>query len=423
MTAPAPPAPPATPEPKLPTLRDLLARAHLRLILFAVALATASLVLSGVMVIRSYAQRNLELVARTVAYTVEPAVIFEDRDAIREGIVSVATARGVDRVEVRDPRGQMLAQWQNPHSGPLAWLSRPANAFVWPDPAISLVRRSDATIAEVRIYGDSEGILRYTLAGTIIALACLALTVMATRILARRLQSEVVRPLEHVAEVAHAVRRDRAFEKRVPSSGIAEIDRFGRDFNALLAELQGWHAGLTSENAELARRATHDNLTGLGNRQLFDQHLAETIAQSQRTGTAFALLYLDVDRFKAINDNYGHDSGDSALIAVAERLRSAIRQVDQAYRLGGDEFAVVLAPLFNQAHVDGVVERIRLAMAQAYRLPNGLAVTSVLSVGVAIYPEQADTADALVKSADSAMYADKQSRQGLLRDNGAVSNA
>ncbi len=402
---------PVEPEAKLPTLRDLLARAHLRLILFAVALATASLVLSGVMVIRSYAQRNLELVARTVAYTVEPAVIFEDRDAIRDGVISVAAGRGVDRVEVRDPRGQVLVQWQNAHSGALVSLSHAANTVVWPDPAISKVQRSEETIAEVRIYGDSEGILRYTLAGTIIALACLALTVMATRILARRLQNEVVRPLQHVAEVAHSVRRDRAFERRVPSSGIAEIDRFGRDFNALLAELQGWHAGLTSENAELTRRATHDSLTGLGNRQLFDQHLAETIAQSQRSGTPFALLYLDVDRFKAINDNYGHDSGDTALIAVAERLRSAIRQVDQAYRLGGDEFAVVLSPFFNQAHVDGVVERIRLAMGHAYRLPNGLSVTSMLSVGVAIYPEHADTADALVKSADSAMYADKQGRQ------------
>jgi diguanylate cyclase (GGDEF)-like protein len=409
-------------EAKLPTLRDLLARAHLRLILFAVALATASLVLSGVMVIRSYAQRNLDLVARTVAYTVEPAVVFEDKDAIREGIVSVAAARGVDRVEVRDRQGQLLSHWQNPHDGSLAVLSQSANAIVWPNPAVSQVRRGDEQIAEVRIYGDSEGILRYALSGTIIALACLALTVMATRILARRLQSEVVRPLEHVAEVAHAVRRDRAFEKRVPSSGIAEIDRFGRDFNALLAELQGWHAGMKTENAELARRATHDNLTGLGNRQLFDQHLAETIAQSQLSGTPFALLYLDVDQFKAINDSHGHDAGDTALIAVAERLRSAIRHIDQAFRLGGDEFAVVLAPFFNQAHVDGVVERIRLAMAQSYRLPNGLAVTSILSVGVAIYPEHADSAEALVKKADMAMYKDKHGRQGQ-PDMGAVSNA
>ncbi|HEX4846653.1 MAG TPA: CHASE sensor domain-containing protein, partial [Novosphingobium sp.] len=207
------------PNAPLPTLRDLLARANLRLILFSVLLATLSLVLSGGLVIRNYAQRNLELVARTVAYTVEPAVLFDDREAIREGIVSVAAGRGVERVEVHDARGRLLADWQSPETGPLAAISRVANTVIWPDPAVDQVHRGDQHIAEVRIYGNSEGILRYALVGAIIAAVCLALTLLATRILARRLQSEVVLPLEHVANVAHAVREERAFDKRVPSAG------------------------------------------------------------------------------------------------------------------------------------------------------------------------------------------------------------
>ncbi len=409
-------------EPRLPTLRDLLARAHLRLILFAVLLATASLVLSGGLVIRAYAQRNLELVARTTAYTVEPAVVFEDREAIRDGLVSVAAGLGVERVEVRDAKGQVLGQWANPHSGALASLSRTANLFFWPDPVVSQIRRGDERLAEVRIYGNSEGLLRYGLAGLIIALSCLALTVLATRILARHLQREVIEPLEHVAEVAHTVRQDRTFEKRVPSSGIAEIDQFGRDFNALLAELQGWHAGLSSENAELARRASHDALTGLGNRALFDTHLAEAIAAAGPNGESFALLFLDIDRFKAINDLHGHEAGDAALIAVAELLRGTIRAVDRAYRLGGDEFAVLLAPFAQPDHVDGVIERIRTAMARPYRLPDGHAVTSLLSVGLALHPGHGTSAEALLRHADQAMYDDKLHRQKLL-DSGAKRHA
>lgn len=409
----------ATPiEPRLPTLRDLLARAHLRLILFAVLLATASLVLSGGLVIRNYAQRNLELVARTVAYTVEPAVLFEDREAIRTGIIPVAAGRGVERVEVLDAQGQLLAEWQNPATGPVAALSRAANGVLWPNPAIDQVKRGTEQLATVRIYGNSEGILRYGLVGAIIALSCLILTVIATRILARRLQSEVVEPLEHVAEVAHAVRRDRAFEKRVPASGIAEIDRFGRDFNALLAELQGWHAGLTSENAKLAWRASHDGLTGLGNRELFDQRIAEAIAAAQRRGASFALVYLDIDRFKLINDRHGHDSGDAALIAVAERLRGAIRQGDHAFRLGGDEFSVLLAPLPDEVDIAGVIARIRTALDQPYRLPCGLAVPAGLSLGVALFPADGETADELVKNADLAMYKEKRLRQGERSEKG-----
>jgi diguanylate cyclase len=394
--------------PLLPTLRQLLARVHLRLILFAVSLAAASMVVSGVIVIRNHAHRNLELIARTVGYSVEPAVVFDDRLAIREAMVPVVAVAGVGRVEVRSAAGAILADWDPPKPGFNTALARMADRVFWPRPTVHRIERDGATIAEVRVSGNSASILRYALSGAIIALSCIILTVFATRILARRLQRDLIDPLDHVAEVAHAVRRDRAFEKRVPSSGIAEIDRFGQDFNALLAELQGWHAGLTSENAELARRATLDGLTGLGNRALFEQGLGEAIAASQNGGEAFAVLFLDVDDFKATNDRHGHASGDAALIAVAERLRKAIRSVDRAFRLGGDEFAVLLAPFEERGHVDGVLARIRLAMEQPFRLPSGLFATSTLSVGVAVYPDDGLSPQDLLRRADAEMYKHKK---------------
>lgn len=395
----------------LPTLAQILGRVHLRLILFAVALAAASLVVSGGIVIRNYAQRNLDLLARTVSYTVEPAVVFGDQGAIREGVVSVAAVSGVDSVEVRDPAGRVLARWQHSHADFHSPITHAANGVIWPRPSLAPIRRGDVVIGEVRIFGNSEGILRYILADTIIALSCLGLTVLATRILAQRLQKDVIGPLDHVADVAHAVRSDRAFDKRVPSSGIAEIDRFGQDFNALLAELQGWHAGLKSENAELARRATHDALTGLGNRVLFEQTLGDAIGNSVRSGTSFAVLYLDVDNFKDINDRHGHECGDSALIAVAERLRQSIRHVDHAFRLGGDEFAVVLAPFYNRAHVDAVSARIDKAMERPFRLPNGLFATATLSIGVAVYPDDGVSPQDLLRRADAEMYLRKRGRR------------
>lgn len=396
----------------LPSLRDILARAHVRLIMFAVLLATASLVLSGGLVIRNYAQRNLELVARTVAYTVEPAVLFGDGEAIRQGIVSVAAGRGIERVEVRDPAGRVLAEWNSPQTGAISAISRAVNPVFWPEPAVDRIQRGPDRIGDVRIYGNSEGILRYGLAGVIIALTCLGLTVIATRILAQRLQSEVVRPLEHVAAVAHAVRQDRAFERRVPASGIAEIDRFGRDFNALLAELQGWHAGLTSENQELVWRANHDGLTGLGNRQMFEASMAVGIAQAQREQKSLAIIYLDIDRFKSINDQHGHASGDAALIAVGERLRAAIRQHDQAFRLGGDEFAVLLAPVSGPVDACGVVERIRQEMDRPFRLPSGVHIATRLSAGLAVFPEDGENAEDILRKADARMYRDKLRDQG-----------
>ncbi|WP_088308245.1 diguanylate cyclase domain-containing protein [Novosphingobium sp. B 225] len=399
-----------SPNQALPTLSQLLARVHLRLILFSVVLAALSLLVSGTIVIRNYASRNLDLVAKTVAYTVEPAVVFGDKQAVAEGIASVGAVNGIDRVAVLDPQGQVLAEWRHPHGDFHSRIEDAANRFIWPKPAVATISRNDTAIGRIEIYGNSEGILRYALSGLIISLSCLGLTVIATRILARRLQQDVIAPLDHVAEVAHAVRSDRAFERRVPSSGIAEIDRFGRDFNALLAELQGWHAGLTSENAELARRATHDALTGLGNRVLFEQTLADAIGQSVRSGQSFAVLYFDIDSFKQINDRHGHECGDSALIAVAERLRQSIRQADHAFRLGGDEFAVVLAAFADQASISAVLERVDRAMAQPYRLPTGASANASLSAGVAVYPDDGVSPQDLLRRADANMYQAKKDR-------------
>ena len=401
MAAPAP----------LPALRQLLAQVHLRLILFAVTLAAASLLVSGTLVIRNYAQKNLDLLASAVSYTVEPAIVFGDREAVREGMVSVAGTSAVDRVEVVDPAGQLVASWHSPQTGVYAGLTQLTNRLLWSRPSLRPVQHAGQVIGQVRVYGNSEGILRYTLSGAIIALACLGLTVVATRILASRLDQEVIAPLSELAQVSHSVRSERAFHRRLPPSGIAEIDMFGRDFNALLAELEGWHHGLTRENAELSRRATSDALTGLGNRVLFEQTLDQAIAASVKSGISFAVLYLDADNFKQINDAHGHDAGDAALVAVAERLRVALRKGDQAYRLGGDEFAVLLPALHNPHVIDGVRQRIELAMAEPYTLPNGQTARTRLSIGVAIYPDHGLAPHELLRRADTEMYRDKQTHR------------
>lgn len=395
----------------LPTLRQRLAQVHLRLTLFALTLAAASLLVSGVLVIRNYAQRNLDLIASTVSYTVEPAIVFGDHAGVREGMVSVAGVSAVDRVEVRDPAGRVLAEWQPPREGLRSWLETAANEALWPDPSKQVVKHSGAVIGEVRVYGNSQGILRYAFSGAIIALACLGLTMVATRILAQRLQRDVIEPLDQLARVSHSVRSERAFHRRLPPSGIAEIDNFGRDFNALLAELEGWHHGMTSENAELARRATHDPLTGLGNRVLFEQTLSEAIAESVHAGSSFAVLFLDADNFKQINDSHGHEAGDAALVGVGERLRSAIRHGDQAFRIGGDEFLILLPSLHNLSHVDGVKSRIEQAMQRPFALPGGELAIMRLSIGQATYPDDGLSLQDLLRRADREMYLDKHNRR------------
>jgi len=398
-------------DPAMPTLRTVLARVHMRLILFAVLMAGATLLITGVVVIRGYAERNLSLIAQTVAYTVEPALVFDDMQAARDGIATVAASESVRAVEVRDVRNRLLVEWRRPDSGVMAAIGRGGGLFA-PSPALAAVRRGQDVVGHVRVFGDAGGLGRYILAGLLAALTCLALTVIATQMLARRLQRDVTEPLARIAEVAHAVRADRQFDRRVPASDILEVDQLGRDFNALLDELDDWHAGLLSENRMLEKQATRDALTGLGNRVMFEQVLPVAIARADAQGSAFAAVYIDVNRFKQVNDRHGHDAGDAMLIVIAARLRAVLRPGDQAFRLGGDEFALILAPDITREDVAILIRRLLAGMEQPIMLPSGESTVASLSVGSALYPDDSADARDLLRHADAAMYAAKTGRTG-----------
>lgn len=160
---------------------------------------------------------------------------------------------------------------------------------------------------------------------------------------------------------------------------------------------------------QLLDLAYRDSLTGLNNRKAFAEQLTSSLHRAQRQGTALALLYLDLDRFKEVNDRFGHDIGDALLIAIAERLRNTLRQPDRLYRLGGDEFTLLM-PNASLEAAQKLAERLLAALASPFEL-HGVGVDFVTpSIGIALYPEHAREAETLIKAADSAMYQAKQQR-------------
>ncbi|EZP17435.1 hypothetical protein V550_04621 [Pseudomonas aeruginosa BWH049] len=160
---------------------------------------------------------------------------------------------------------------------------------------------------------------------------------------------------------------------------------------------------------QLLEMAYRDPLTGLGNRKAFDEQLGQALLRAGSGGSELALLYLDLDRFKEVNDRFGHDVGDALLKAVAERVRSTLRQPDKAYRLGGDEFAVLLEDS-QENNPQRLAERLLAALVQPLAL-NGERIDFVTpSIGIALYPRHAGDAEGLVRAADSAMYQAKRQR-------------
>lgn len=149
--------------------------------------------------------------------------------------------------------------------------------------------------------------------------------------------------------------------------------------------------------------AFYDPLTRLPNRNLFEDRLAQAVASAERRGAGFALLYIDIDRFKHINDTWGHDAGDRALREAAARMAGALRRSDTLARLGGDEFAAILEDVADDADAREIAGKLVASCAECLHL-DGISLHFTLSVGIGVYPRDGCDPLTLLKRADRAMY-------------------
>jgi diguanylate cyclase (GGDEF)-like protein len=155
--------------------------------------------------------------------------------------------------------------------------------------------------------------------------------------------------------------------------------------------------------ALLAEQAYFDSLTGLANRGLFHDRLKHALARATRTDTRIGVVFIDLDNFKAVNDNFGHKVGDEVLRAIADSVRNAVRQTDTVARMGGDEFTVLVEPLNDATDAVTIAQKVLSAVHAAINLP-GAQVQLTASIGVVLFPDHARNADSLVESADRAMF-------------------
>lgn len=165
---------------------------------------------------------------------------------------------------------------------------------------------------------------------------------------------------------------------------------------------------------DLFRQANYDALTHLPNRTYFHSTLESLVIKAEQTNTTFALLFLDLDGFKSVNDNYGHPTGDELLRNVSARLVSAVREGDIISRLGGDEFVVLLADVADKEIVKSVNQRIIREVSRPYWI-NGKEVKISTSIGVANYPDDASSSTDLIERADQALYVSKNAGRGVYR--------
>jgi diguanylate cyclase (GGDEF)-like protein len=161
---------------------------------------------------------------------------------------------------------------------------------------------------------------------------------------------------------------------------------------------------------ELLRAARYDELTGLPNRRLFHDRLRSALARARRNGSMLALLYIDIDGFKVVNDTFGHAAGDAVLSKLAARLSGCMRESDTVSRFGGDEFVVLTENVQTSAATDTVAAKINASLKEEIAFNGSTAVVGGASIGIALFPRDGEDEDALLAHADREMYRVKRSR-------------
>lgn len=400
------------------SLHALLRRAHLGFALGVVALVGIVLAGPGLVTLHVYAEHDLRLLARATAYTLEAAVVFEDKDATAAGLRIIANPEDILSALVTNEHGVVLAQWTATTSGWHPALVRVVSGLLFDGPVRVPVLHDGEVVGHVEVEGGAGTLLWFLVYGALGILLCQAAAAAGALYLSSRIQRRIIRPIRRLAEITGTVQRDRAFTRRVPHTDIKELDELGATFNLLLTELGTWQAGITDENERLSHEASHDKLTGLRNRAHFEAQLNRAVteianaprkaSQDGRPHSSLAVMLLDCNGFKQVNDTHGHAAGDMVLVVIAARLRAHMRKGDLVARIGGDEFAVLFIPSPPPAVLDTLARSLDDVMRADIPVMDGQTVIVGLSIGLARYPDDAANMESLLHHADLAMYRNKQ---------------
>jgi diguanylate cyclase (GGDEF)-like protein len=197
----------------------------------------------------------------------------------------------------------------------------------------------------------------------------------------------------------------------VPLAVTLQVHRIQGGDSEIISTIAHDISELKSTQAQLEHQATHDPLTGLPNRPLFQELGEQALARSDRYGTTVAVLFLDLDRFKPVNDSFGHAIGDELLVQVAGRLRTSVRRGDVVARFGGDEFVVLCEHPAGQTEMLELALRLIDALSEPVEIGGVMAMVGA-SVGIAIGGGGRMTIDTLIRDADAALYQAKEEGRG-----------
>ncbi|MGR8940833.1 MAG: bifunctional diguanylate cyclase/phosphodiesterase [Gammaproteobacteria bacterium] len=353
------------------------------------------------------------------------ALTFSDTESAKDTLMSLKKEEDIVGAVLFSPQGQPFAYYERTAgSVPLGMPKQETgtldgNLFV-----VSKIFLENEPLGSLLLISDLSYWKHRQLMVLIIALGVFSLSLLVSLALSSRLQRVVSEPILKLAATARHISQAQDYGLRAEKIYTDEIGALVDDFNEMLRQIQlrdrelqkareeleekvnARTLELTELTRQLEHQAYHDILTGLANRITFDDHLRLATDQAKRNSQQLTVMFLDLDRFKVINDTLGHAVGDKLLVQVSQRLAACLRESDTLARLGGDEFAVLLPQTRHDTDAAEVANKITSAIAEPV-LVDGYSLHVTTSIGISLFPQDGSRSEIIVKNADTAMYRSK----------------
>ena len=371
----------------------------------AVLLTMMAMITVAAVLAQGAAQQRAYTIAELLAASAEVPLVLRDADRGRDVLSALSTSDGVVRARLIDRDGKVLVTYVHKQQSRVQaddyWLARVANLGEVTATSPVVDRGDTLGYAEVTLCEQhmSRALFGFAASGA----AVLTLMALVWGFISGSIGRRLSLPITRFSEVTRKIRDTKDFTHRLPSTHVSEVRALSEDFNAMLDVIQRSTSEVQVRNKELARLAFYDPLTGAANRILLLDRMTQLIDAHSRDARPFAVVEFDLDDFKLLNDQLGHQVGDAFLKAMSHRCKSELRPVDTFARLGGDEFIALLPNVGSRDNALIVARKLAEAVHASNHV-HSLPVSCTASMGIGLYPEDGQSTNELMARVDAAMY-------------------